>query len=336
MVSIIVPVYNGEKYIINCADALISQSYKDIEIIFVNDGSADSTQDILNELKNKDQRIKVFHTKNGGVSSARNRGLSESSGEYIMFCDIDDTPHKDWCKELFECTKKFPNSLPICAARKVVANNTSVNMLYTLQQNKLIGKHTYFPKQYFFTLCKAGLLDTVWNKIFSAGLIKTNKIYFDETISNGEDNLFIYKYLAATQGNTVFLNEILYTYIEQNPNSLSKQLPYNKILTGETIFDAQKELLKKLDLFNNLDKSDFYNFHLNNFLLHLSNVITNNNYSRKERLKKSNVALNLPGFRECLFAVVPKTSCQGKLVRIYRSKILRWLYNFRLIYLTII
>lgn len=90
MVSIIVPVYNVERYIRQCLDSLINQTYQNIEIICVNDGSADRSGEILNQYGKSDARISVFHVENAGVSSARNKALSYASGKYIMYVDSDD------------------------------------------------------------------------------------------------------------------------------------------------------------------------------------------------------------------------------------------------------
>lgn len=336
MISIIVPVYNGEKYIINCANALMSQSYQDIEIIFINDGSKDKTGNILDAVSEQDSRVKVIHKENGGVSAARNKGLSIATGEYIMFCDADDIPQKNWCEELLLCIQKFPNSMPICAVLKVFASNLSENSLFTLSEDKCNEEYTHFTKKDLLSISDTGLLDTLWNKIFSNEIIKTNCIYFDETISNGEDNLFIYEYLAKIHGNTVFLNKVLYSYIQQNPDSLSKQAPYDKIVTAEKAFYAQKNLFEKIQFFDVISKNEFYNCHLNNFIRLLGNILNNKQYSRKQRFSKSTSALKLPGFQECLFNVTPESSYHCKLIKIYRSKLMGMLFNLKRIFLTTI
>ena len=89
-ISLIIPVYNKEDFVVRCIDSLINQSYEDIEIIAIDDGSTDDSLKILNELEKKDQRMKVFHQDNAGVSVARNRGLLEATGDYVYFIDGDD------------------------------------------------------------------------------------------------------------------------------------------------------------------------------------------------------------------------------------------------------
>lgn len=332
MISIIVPVYNGEKYINNCANALMLQTYKDIEIIFVNDGSIDNTQRLLEKFKKDDSRVKVFSKENGGVSSARNLGLNGANGDYITFCDVDDIPEPTWCEELLLCAEKHPGKLPLCAAKKVVACDASKNFLFTLPAEKCTSKYTEHSKNDLLMIDDAGMLYSLWNKIFSARIIKDNNINFDETISNGEDALFVLKYLSETNGETVFVNKNLYSYIQQNPDCLSNQNPYEEMLTQEKVFGAICDLFNKIE-FNNTDyKCAFYDFYLNRYIETLDKIITNKKDARLERLKKSNASLKLPGFKKCLFAVEPAKSYHGKLIKIYRSRIMGWVYNFRLAY----
>ena len=101
-VSIIVPVYNVEKYVERCIESIIKQSYKNLEIILIDDGSKDNSGKICDEYAEKDNRIKVIHKKNGGLSDARNTGLNIADGEYICFIDSDDYIHKDLVKDNLE------------------------------------------------------------------------------------------------------------------------------------------------------------------------------------------------------------------------------------------
>ena len=95
MVSIIVPVYNVEEYLRECVDSILNQTYSDVEVILVDDGSTDQSGNICDEYAKMDSRIKVIHKKNGGVSAARNTGIGEASGEYLMFVDSDDAIHPE-------------------------------------------------------------------------------------------------------------------------------------------------------------------------------------------------------------------------------------------------
>ena len=113
-ISIIVPIYNVEKYLPKCIDSIINQTLENIEIILVNDGSTDSCAEIIESYANKDNRIKVIHKKNGGQSSARNMGLDIAKGEYIGFVDSDDWLHYDMYENMYKSIKKVNSDLCVC------------------------------------------------------------------------------------------------------------------------------------------------------------------------------------------------------------------------------
>ena len=104
-VSIIVPIYNGEKYIKRCLNSLIKQTYKNLEIICVNDGSKDNTMDILNKLQKKDKRIVIIDKENTGVSDTRNTAIKKSTGKYVCFCDIDDIYELNYVEKMLNYIK---------------------------------------------------------------------------------------------------------------------------------------------------------------------------------------------------------------------------------------
>ena len=113
-ISIIVPVYNTEKYLSKCLNSLIKQTYKDIEIIVVNDGSKDKSLEIAKKIAKQDNRIKVFNKENGGLSSARNFGIEKASGEYIGFVDSDDYIKENMFEILYNMIKEANAKIAIC------------------------------------------------------------------------------------------------------------------------------------------------------------------------------------------------------------------------------
>ena len=106
-ISVLIPVYNTEKYLRECVDSTISQTYSQLEIILVDDGSADNSGKICDEYAQNDKRVKVIHKPNGGLSSARNVGIDKATGEYIAFVDSDDYLKKDYVEKLLETIKKL-------------------------------------------------------------------------------------------------------------------------------------------------------------------------------------------------------------------------------------
>mgnify|MGYP002626235807 CR=1 FL=1 len=118
-ISIIVPVYNVEKYLSKCLNSLINQTLKEIEIICINDGSTDSCNKILENFKSTDSRIIVINQKNQGVSVARNNGLEIAKGEYISFVDSDDWIDEDFCEKLYNSAKKYNADIAVCGVIKI-------------------------------------------------------------------------------------------------------------------------------------------------------------------------------------------------------------------------
>lgn len=122
MISIIIPVYNVEQYLDKCLQSVINQTYQDIEIILVDDGSSDNSGILCDKWQEKDSRIKVIHKSNGGVSNARNVAIEQANGEYLMFIDSDDIVSNDLCKVLFEMLKNDNADISICNATHIFDN----------------------------------------------------------------------------------------------------------------------------------------------------------------------------------------------------------------------
>ena len=119
LLSVIVPVYKVEQYLEKCVDSILGQTFKNIEIILVDDGSPDNSGVICDEYAKKDHRIEVIHKSNGGVSNARNVAIEQANGEYLMFIDSDDIVSDDLCKVLFEMLKNNNADISICNATHI-------------------------------------------------------------------------------------------------------------------------------------------------------------------------------------------------------------------------
>ena len=167
LVSVIVTVYNSEKYISNAIKSIIDQTYKNLEIIVVDDGSEDASLDICYKYEEVDSRIKVFHKINEGVSSARNFGLRKSTGRYICFLDSDDYYSKDFVLLMVNKQKENKSELVVCGysttkEQRMILDSTKVSNEKKL--NEIIDK---------------GCLNVVWNKLFIKDCIKQ---LFDEKL----------------------------------------------------------------------------------------------------------------------------------------------------------
>lgn len=169
LVSIIVPVYKVEKYLDECIESLVNQTYRNIEIILVDDGSPDNCPKICDDWVARDDRIKAIHKSNGGVSSARNEGLKVARGEWIWFVDSDDTVEINALEELV----KYTNEVDL------IVFNSKTEEPYT--KDDTFFKDYYFKYQFGFGPC---------NKLYKKSIIEKNNLEFDTQESVGEDLLF--------------------------------------------------------------------------------------------------------------------------------------------------
>lgn len=207
-VSIIVPVFNTEQYLDKCMKSLMEQTYSNIEIIIIDDGSTDRSSEICDKFQKLDNRVKVFHISKGGVSSARNYGLSKVTGNYIMFCDSDDTADRKWVETMVKEKESGPYSLVLCNCKNLLDPEAESNV--------------YDEKKLLEVFMDQGI-GTVWNKIFEADIIRDN-IRFELGLSYGEDKIFVLDYLLAGKTvNFLCINKTLYFHNTRNKYSLSKK-----------------------------------------------------------------------------------------------------------------
>lgn len=186
-VSIIVPVYNAEKFLHRCIDNILSQKFEDFELLLVNDGSKDSSGFICDEYAQKDQRIHVIHKGNGGASSARNVGLSAAQAEYIAFSDADDWMEDHWLSSMVE--NIGDTDLVITG----YVNHESGSVV-----NKTLSLATYSKDRMAdacFTLLNSSQMGFLWSMLFRSSIIKSNYILMDENMVLQEDLDFILRFL---------------------------------------------------------------------------------------------------------------------------------------------
>lgn len=169
LISIIVPIYNVEKYLENCINSIINQTYKNIEILLIDDGSTDSSSKICDELSKEDSRIRVFHKKNGGLSSARNYGLDRMKGEYVTFVDSDDTIEKDYIEYMYNLIQKYNVSLSIIPYNVVVNELKKYSIGSNYKEEKLTTeeclKRMLLEQGFTITACAKLYKKELFNKV---------------------------------------------------------------------------------------------------------------------------------------------------------------------------
>lgn len=218
--SVIVPIYNVEKYLKKCIDSILTQSFSDFELILVDDGSPDNCPEICDEYAKTDERIKVVHKKNGGLSSARNAGLLQVQGEYIWFVDSDDCVRND----ALEVIEKYT----VTGADIINFGWVGYNEGGEPDFDSLKMRFSYFKgladKKDICTLatraCSTRLLSYVWRNVYRTAFVKENGLSFEENLCYAEDSAFnMEAFLQAEK--IYFAQEFLYAYC-QRANSISK------------------------------------------------------------------------------------------------------------------
>lgn len=244
-ITIIVPVYNVEKYIRRCIDSLITQTFKSIEILLIDDGSKDNSGAICDEYALKDDRVKAIHKKNGGVSSARNVGLDNATGTYIMFCDPDDYVDPTWCEKMYSVISGAANDICFgsCGFNRVDISTGKAVSIVALMDSK---QKTCAPlSEALLFIYEHGLFRTVWSSIFREEKIKDHNLRFDEALSRNEDTLFILHYLQDVGGKVGFTCEPLYNYSVGLATSLTHKNPANFWEIELRWLSELKELMRK-------------------------------------------------------------------------------------------
>lgn len=255
LITIIVPVYNQEKLIMRCLHSLQNQTYKNIEIIVINDGSTDNTQNVVLSLMKNDSRIKLYKQINKGPGSARNVGINKSSAEWMTFVDADDYVVEEYIEKLSEAMRKKAD-MSMCnfttgASKKPFTSSPS--MLYTGPEN----------------ISRLMLMD-MWNnkictfmsfgKLIKKSLLNTYNIRFPENINNAEDLVFFVEYWSHAK-TILYSPNALYVRSIQNNSLTQSTLNIHHVYKGRKIFNQ-----KLKDYFKN-NRIKKHQFKLNKYLI---------------------------------------------------------------------
>lgn len=226
--SVIIPVYNCQDYLRSCIDSVLNQTYKDWELILIDDGSSDESGNICEKYAIKYDNIFVAHLSNSGPSIARNVGLKKSKGEYCIFIDSDDILDEKALQTLFSATSKKRFDLIVFGYKQVNYNNGS---MLTIKEANLENKSYYSNDQFasdYIKLDRGGYTHPVWNKAFRRELLDQNNILFPERVNMSEDfifNLHVFKVLSSA----CLINRVLYTYISYNDGTITTTFNINKM-----------------------------------------------------------------------------------------------------------
>lgn len=221
LVSIIVPIYNVKKYLRECIDSILKQSYRNLEVILVDDGANDGSEKIVDEYAKKDQRIVAIHQKNGGQSRARNTGIDRARGKYISFIDGDDAIAPNFIKSLLS-KMDDKTSLAVSAVYYRWLRSGREHGVYTNRIRRR-RKNESIENYMTFLLVIDGRMYSSVNKLYRAEIIKKNRLYFTEKMKFAEDTRFVLAYLKKMKGQIEFILEPLYIYNYGTDNSTVRE-----------------------------------------------------------------------------------------------------------------
>ena len=241
LVSVIVPVYNAEAFLYNCIKSIIKQTYSNIEIILVNDGSEDNSGKICELFAKDDVRIIVINKKNSGVSDTRNCGINAANGKYICFIDADDTVDIKYIEKLIEPMQCHDYDLVMCNHYKVYDGIRKSNC-FGLNMPVLTGCLSNDYNMLY------SIVSFPWGKLFKLEVIKSNSILFPSDFPDAEDQMFNFQYNQYV--NKYFYIDLpLYNYLQRN-NSTSKNKSYKSFLCNVRKLYEEKKFYQQNSIVN--------------------------------------------------------------------------------------
>jgi len=233
--TVIVPIYNAEKYLSKCIDEILTCPFPEIECLLINDGSTDSSLHICEDYANKDSRVKVLNKSNEGVSIARNTGIFRATGKYIMFLDADDYIDSNKWQHIMDAINSDLDFIAF-SYYTLYQDGRFIEELFDIE-----SKSTDEINSIRKLLLGTATLNTCWGKLFKLDTIITNHIWFREGLKTGEDAIFILDYLKVTNALLIKNESILY-YRQHEESVMHKLDVHSKIQDFRELFDCRKRM----------------------------------------------------------------------------------------------
>ena len=294
-ISVIVPVYNVEKYIDKCLKSLVNQTLKDIEIIVVNDGSPDKSQNIIDKYTKKYSNVKSYIKKNGGISEARNFGLKYAKGEYIAFVDSDDYVDSTMFEKLYKKAVEGLFDIVECNLCMVDENGNLIKNVYPTLDYDIY--HIQQKKEYM-----VDMYTSVWNKIYKKNLFDCN-VRFKKNVWY-EDIEFLYKIIPYV--NSIgFTNENLYYYVQRS-GSITKTYD-DRLFCFIDNWNGIVEFYKKnkfYDKYYNELEYSYVRYLFATFIKQASNYKERKKFKEVVKNAKKNVKQQFPKYKRNIFSYV--------------------------------
>lgn len=273
-ISVIIPIYNVEPYLAECLDSVIHQTYQNLEIILVNDGSTDACPQICEDYAAQDQRIVLIHKKNGGLSDARNAGLAIATGDYISFVDSDDLLSLDFYQILLQTLIEKEADIIECEYRKF----KSLNELKILKNTHHQLSKIYQTEIALELLMKEYLKQVVWNKIYKKEII--NGFQFPKNRIN-EDEFWTYKVFGNAK-TIAKIDKELYFYRQQETSIMGKSYSLKRL---DGLYAIEDRITYMIEYFPNLENLAIHMF-CNASMFHYQQLFKHNHLDPQKKYRK--------------------------------------------------
>lgn len=284
-ISIIVPVYNAEEHLNCCIDSILNQTYKNFQLILINDGSSDSSGEICNKYSEKDNRVLVIHKDNSGVSSTRNIGIDNAKGKYLMFCDSDDWIEEDLLESLYREIEINKSDIIYSGSyRDIYYKGIKIqNKTNAVSENIKVDLMNFDKYLEYMIETIPGPFLSPWAKLYRLDIVKENKLYFDEKMICFEDFDFNLRYLRKCRS-LYFSKNIKYHYRGIRGNEgLTRRKKNNLVYEVSKVHFEVNELLKKMNDNQHLKDYIEYWFIENYKLVFQKIILEEKNMHKNER-----------------------------------------------------
>ena len=311
LISIIIPVYNVEKYVGKCLDSIINQTYKNLEIIVVNDGSKDNSLEIIKEYLKKDERIILIDKENGGLSDARNKGIAKAKGKYYMFIDSDDFADQNMVQVLYDNIKKYNKEISICNRYYYYEDGQKKLRFKNNNEVKNLNKEESLIN--LINFCDFDM--SAWAKLYDAKLFK--KIEFPVG-KLSEDYYIMYQLFDLSNGVVYDSRPLLY-YLQQRKGSITKN---NKIIL-DYIYASKNQKEYIANKYPNLSLYVNSAYCLSYFTVYNKSICNGGNPSKEYKKEMKNVVR-----KYAKYVYKNKYISKSKKIQIFIYRYLNIFYNW--------
>ncbi len=312
--SIVIPVYNGGKYIRQCYESIASQSFTDWEAIFVDDGSFDESPSILDEVSSSDPRVAVIHKANGGTATARNAGLDVASGQYITFLDCDDEIKKDMYEKMVDLMNSTKADMGVCGFYfKLEKDNGDTTYLEKKFYPTSLYKTQKEVKEHLVDMWDSDLLSNVWNKLYRMDLIRKRNLRYRDGHVYTEDRVFNRQFIENCES-IAFTDECLYYYVRERVGSTTEKYRDDSFVIRNKEYNEFKAHYRALGIWN--EKSREYTSR--EFIERIAGCIENVFHAEKllsvkDKYRRIKYMVQHPDTREA----IKYARCRSKKMRIF-------------------